>query len=79
MYVRYGHRSSAANFKFTDHLFTENFFCSLKLMSSRRSIMKTCMKCWTDSVLLEACEFVKTIPSLMSRFTRTKAYTAGTI
>ena len=66
MYVRYGHRSSAANFKFTDHLFTEKFFCSLQLMSSRRRIMKTCMKCWTDSVLLEACEFVKTFISFIN-------------
>ena len=66
MYVRYGHRSSAANFKFTDHLFTEKFFCSLKLMSSRRRIMKSCMQCWTDSVLLEACTFVKTFIFLIN-------------
>ena len=65
--------------KFTDHLFTEKFFCSLKLMSSRRSIMKSCMKCWTDSVLLEACKLRHSWPSLMLRFTRPKAYTAGTI
>ena len=58
-YGHYGHRSSAAKFQFTDHLFTEKFFCSLKLVSSRRSIMKSCMECWTESVLLEACKFVK--------------------
>ena len=44
MYVHYGHRSSAANFQFTDHLFTEKFFCSLELMNSRRSIMKSCVQ-----------------------------------
>ena len=66
MYGHCGHQSSAANFKFTDHLFTEKFFCRLKLMSSRRSIMKTCMKCWTDSVLLEACKFVKTFISFIN-------------
>ena len=66
MYSHYGHRSSAANFKFTDHLFTEKFFCSLKLVSWRRSIMKSCMQCWTDSVLLEACKFVKTFIFLIN-------------
>ena len=66
MYGHYGHQSSAANFKFTDHLFTEKFFCSLKLMSSRKSIMKSCMQCWTDSVLLEACKFVKTFIFLIN-------------
>ena len=65
-YDHYGHRSSAANFKFTDHLFTEKFFYSLKLMSSGRSIMKSCMQCWTDSVLLEACKFVKTFIFLIN-------------
>ena len=66
MYGHYGHQSSAANFKFTDHLFTEKFFCSLKLMSSRKSIMKSCMQCWTDSVLLEAYKFVKTFIFLIN-------------
>ena len=28
--VHDGHRSSADNFKFTDHLFTQKFLCSLK-------------------------------------------------
>ena len=66
MYGYHGDRSSAANFQFTDHLFTEKFFCSLKLMSSRRSIMKSCMECWTESVLLEACKFVKTFISVIN-------------
>ena len=39
--VHDGHRSPAANFiKCTDHRFTEKFLCSLKLMSSRRSILE---------------------------------------
>ena len=68
MYGHYGHRSSAANFKFTDHLLTEKFFCSLqlKLMSWRRSIMKSCMQCWTEPVLLEACKFVKKFISFIN-------------
>ena len=66
IYGHYGHRSSAANFKFTDHLFTEKFFYSLKLMSSGRSIMKSCMQCWTDSVLLEFCKFVETFISFIN-------------
>ena len=41
-----GHRSSAANFiKCTDRRFTEKFLCSLKLMSSRRSILVSFMQC----------------------------------
>ena len=47
-------------------LFKEKFFCSLKLMSSRRSIMKSCMQCWTESALLEACKFVKTFISFIN-------------
>ena len=36
----------AANFiKCTDHRFTEKFLCSLKLMSSRRSIPERFMQC----------------------------------
>ena len=47
--VHDGHRSSAANFiKCTDHRFTEKFFCSLKLMSSRRSILERFMQCWLN-------------------------------
>ena len=45
-FVNEGHRSSAANFiKCTDHLFTEKFPCSLKLMSSRRSILERFIQC----------------------------------
>ena len=47
-------------------LFKEKFFCSLKLMSSRRSIMKSCMQCWKESALLEACKFVKTFISFIN-------------
>ena len=44
--VHNGHRSSAANFiKCTDGRFTEKFLCSLKLMSSRRSILERFMQC----------------------------------
>ena len=44
--VHDGHRSSAANFiNCTGHRFTENFLCSLKLMSSRRSILERFMQC----------------------------------
>ena len=44
--VHDGHRSPAANFiKCTDHRFTEKFLCSLKLMSSRRSILERFMQC----------------------------------
>ena len=68
--VHNGHRSSAANFiKCTDGRFTEKFLCSLKLMSSRRSILESFMQCWLNitescSFVLETCKFVKTFISL---------------
>ena len=44
--VHDGPRSPAANFiKCTDLRFTEKFRCSLKLMSSRRSILERFMQC----------------------------------
>ena len=44
--VHDGHRPSAANFiKCTDRRFTKKFLCSLKLMSSRRSILESFMQC----------------------------------
>ena len=64
MYVcMYGHRSSAANFNSS---FQRKILLQFEVNDSRRSIMKSCMQCWTESALLEACKFVKTFISFIN-------------